>query len=178
MTPAELVGEPISAMYHADEDPPVHDRNYRERFRTGKIDRDTERRIKFRSGKTVEIEFSNSFIHLENEQPLLLAIFRDISRRKIAEEELRLSAWRLAQNNEELRDALAKVKTLRGLLPICSGCKKVRDDKGYWNQIEVFIRDHSDANFSHGMCPECSRKYFPGFCDPDPANDQRPPSAG
>jgi response regulator RpfG family c-di-GMP phosphodiesterase len=53
----------------------------------------------------------------------------------------------------ELRQALSEVKTLSGLLPICASCKKIRDDKGYWNQIEVYIRDHSQAEFSHGLCP-------------------------
>jgi PAS domain S-box-containing protein len=61
----------------------------------------------------------------------------------------------------ELREALHRVKTLSGLLLICSGCKKIRDDKGYWNQIEVYISDHSQAEFSHGMCPECAKKFFP-----------------
>ena len=53
------------------------------------------------------------------------------------------------------------VKQLRGLLPICAHCKKIRDDKGYWNQIEVFIRDHSDAEFSHGLCPHCASTLYP-----------------
>jgi len=61
----------------------------------------------------------------------------------------------------ELQKALAEVKTLSGLLPICSGCKKIRDDHGYWNRIESFISEHSDAEFSHGICPECAQKYFP-----------------
>lgn len=61
----------------------------------------------------------------------------------------------------ELKDALGKVKTLSGMLPICSSCKKIRDDKGYWNQIEAYVHDHSDAEFSHGLCPECAKKYFP-----------------
>jgi hypothetical protein len=60
----------------------------------------------------------------------------------------------------KLQDALAKIKTLRGLLPICASCKKVRDDKGYWSQIEVYVRDHSDAEFSHGLCPDCAQKYY------------------
>ncbi|MBU1698385.1 MAG: hypothetical protein KKD21_15315 [Proteobacteria bacterium] len=60
----------------------------------------------------------------------------------------------------DLQKALAKVKTLSGMLPICAQCKKIRDDKGYWNQIEVYIRDHSEAEFSHGMCPECSDKLY------------------
>jgi len=62
---------------------------------------------------------------------------------------------------DELQDALAKIKTLRGLLPICSFCKKIRDDGGYWRQIEVYMKEHSDANFSHSICPECAKKYYP-----------------
>jgi len=65
----------------------------------------------------------------------------------------------------ELQAALAQVKTLSGLLPICSGCKKIRDDQGYWNRIETFISKHSDAQFSHGICPDCTKKYFPDYKD-------------
>jgi len=61
----------------------------------------------------------------------------------------------------EQKDALAKVKTLSGFLPICASCKKIRDDKGYWNQMEAYIRDHSEAEFSHGICPECAKKMYP-----------------
>lgn len=61
----------------------------------------------------------------------------------------------------ELKDALAQVKKLSGLLPICSSCKKVRDDKGYWKQIESYIRDHSEADFSHSICPDCVKKLYP-----------------
>jgi DNA-binding NtrC family response regulator len=64
---------------------------------------------------------------------------------------------------EKLQDALTKLKTLGGLLPICSFCKKIRDDKGYWNQIEVYVREHSDANFSHSICPECAKKHYPNL---------------
>jgi hypothetical protein len=63
----------------------------------------------------------------------------------------------------ELQDALSKVKTLSGLLPICSSCKKVRDDKGYWKEVEEYIRDHSEADFSHGICPECVEKEIEEF---------------
>jgi sigma-B regulation protein RsbU (phosphoserine phosphatase) len=62
---------------------------------------------------------------------------------------------------EKLQKALEKVKLLSGYLPICSSCKKIRDDKGYWQQIESYIRDHSDAEFSHGICPDCARKLYP-----------------
>ncbi len=61
----------------------------------------------------------------------------------------------------ELQSALAKVKTLSGFLPICASCKKIRDDKGYSNQIENYIRDHSEAEFSHGLCPECAKNLYP-----------------
>lgn len=61
----------------------------------------------------------------------------------------------------ELQDALAKVRTLSGLLPICAACKKIRDDKGYWNQIEEFIQTHSDAEFTHSFCPDCMRNLYP-----------------
>jgi len=61
----------------------------------------------------------------------------------------------------DLRKALAEVKILSGLLPICSACKKIRDDKGYWNQIEVYIQAHSDADFSHSICPGCAKELYP-----------------
>jgi DNA-binding response OmpR family regulator len=63
----------------------------------------------------------------------------------------------------ELQAALAKIKTLSGFLPICSYCKKIRDDRGYWNQIEAYIRDHSEAEFSHGICPDCMKKLHRGL---------------
>src|SRR5712691_130967 len=62
---------------------------------------------------------------------------------------------------EELRNALTHIKTLRGLLPICAACKKIRDDRGYWTQIEQYIRAHSEAEFTHGICPECVKKLYP-----------------
>ena len=58
----------------------------------------------------------------------------------------------------ELKEALASVRTLRGLLPICAWCKRVRDDKGYWTQVETYVTAHSAAQFTHGMCPDCARK--------------------
>ena len=66
----------------------------------------------------------------------------------------------LAERVRELETALAKVKTLSGMLPICAACKKIRDDKGYWMQIESYIRHHSEAEFSHGVCPECAKNWL------------------
>jgi len=65
----------------------------------------------------------------------------------------------------ELRNALDKVKLLSGMLPICASCKKIRNDKGYWEQVEVYISEHSDALFSHGICPECGKKLYPELYD-------------
>ncbi len=67
----------------------------------------------------------------------------------------------------ELKQAMEKIKTLRGLLPICSHCKKVRNDEGYWQQVEVYVRDHSMAEFSHGICPDCMKKYYSEYFGED-----------
>ncbi|MCI0623597.1 MAG: response regulator [Acidobacteria bacterium] len=65
----------------------------------------------------------------------------------------------------ELQEALARVKLLSGLLPICASCKNIRDEQGYWHRVEAYIRDHSEADFSHGFCPQCARKWYPGYFD-------------
>ncbi len=72
----------------------------------------------------------------------------------------RLKNVELSSMNDQLRDALADVRRLQGMLPICANCKKVRDDDGYWQQIESYIADHSDAKITHGICPECSIKLY------------------
>lgn len=84
------------------------------------------------------------------------AIERDITERRREEaERIRLI--------DELTHALAHAKVLRGLLPICASCKKIRDDKGYWQQVEVYVQDHSEAGFTHGLCPECAHKLYPSL---------------
>ena len=67
----------------------------------------------------------------------------------------------LEERKQLIQETLATVKTLRGLLPICAACKKIRGDNGYWNQLEAYIEAHSDAEFTHGLCPECRRTIFP-----------------
>jgi phosphoserine phosphatase RsbU/P len=71
----------------------------------------------------------------------------------------------LAAKVGELSRALAEIKTLRGIVPICASCKRIRDDQGYWSQVEVYVRDHTEAEFSHSMCPECMQKLYAEFCD-------------
>ncbi len=68
----------------------------------------------------------------------------------------------------ELQEALTKVKLLSGFIPICASCKKIRDDKGYWQQIESYIRDHSNAEFSHSICPGCAHKLYPDLYPDNP----------
>ena len=83
----------------------------------------------------------------------LLAVLTDVTAsRRAAEERERMI--------DQLKEALANVKTLRGLIPICASCKKIRDDQGYWRQVEVYVRDRSEAEFSHGVCPECMKTLY------------------
>jgi DNA-binding NtrC family response regulator len=74
----------------------------------------------------------------------------------------------------QLRETLADVKTLSGLLPICASCKHIRDDKGYWHQVESYIQQHSSAVFTHGLCPKCAQKIYPNIAIGDDMPDQPP----
>lgn len=80
----------------------------------------------------------------------------------------------LKQNELNLLNAFSEIRTLSGILPICANCKKIRNDKGYWQMVEEYIGEHSDARFSHGLCIDCAKKLYPGvFCDAesDPHED-------
>jgi CheY-like chemotaxis protein len=84
-----------------------------------------------------------------------LALKKEMDCRKAREEELHRS-------NDELQKALREVKVLRGLIPICASCKKIRNDGGFWQQLEEYIGEHSEAEFSHGICQPCVKKLYPG----------------
>ena len=84
-----------------------------------------------------------------------LLLKQEMDRRKNRELELRRS-------NEELQMALKEVKVLRGLIPICASCKKIRNDGGFWQQLEEYLSEHSEAEFSHGLCQPCIKKLYPG----------------
>lgn len=71
----------------------------------------------------------------------------------------------LQETVRKLEKTLSEVKTLRGIVPICSFCKKIRDDKGYWDQVEVYVKQHTNADFSHSICPDCAAKHYPGYAD-------------
>jgi len=83
-------------------------------------------------------------------------VARDVTERKRMEEEREKLIV-------ELKEALLRVRTLSGLLPICSSCKKIRDDEGRWQPLEDYIRDHSEAEFTHTICPECAKKTYPNY---------------
>lgn len=90
--------------------------------------------------------------------------------------EISLYKHRMEQERErlhhELEKALTEIKTLHGLLPICAWCKKIRDDQGYWQQVEVYVANRTDAQFTHGVCPNCARDFLKGI--PGPGEDPAP----
>ena len=131
-------------------------------LKTGSHKGIVEFRLKRKDGVHIDIESKGAIIYADGKPYAIQGIARDITERKKLEEERSKLIY-------ELRQALEKVKQLGGLLPICSHCKKIRDDKGYWNQIESYIRDHSEVEFSHGICQECAEKHYPdmGLYDDD-----------
>jgi hypothetical protein len=98
--------------------------------------------------------------HLSNELFLIKQEYAD-TRKKYFEIYTTLEK-KVEERTRDLQDALGRIKALSGLLPICSRCKKIRDDKGYWNQIDLYIEQHSDAAFSHGICPDCMDEMYGG----------------
>ncbi|MBI5572503.1 MAG: PAS domain-containing protein [Desulfomonile tiedjei] len=102
--------------------------------------------------RTAELLMANEKLQLE------------VAERQKAEREL-------AKLVKELKDALAQVRTLKGLLPICASCKKIRDDHGYWTQVEVYVCEHSEAEFTHSICPDCLKKLYPSLYDSGPMGE-------
>jgi PAS domain S-box-containing protein len=105
-------------------------------------------------GSTFPVDISSKAFRTSDGEEMNVMIIRDISERKRAEEDRE----RLVL---ELKEALSHIKTLNGILNICSYCHKIRNDKGNWEQMEIYIRDRSEADFSHGMCPQCLAKHYP-----------------
>ena len=116
--------------------------------------RNLEVRLRTKSGSIRTVLLSGSHnLTLANE-PHLITIATDITKRKQMEEERETLL-------AELKEALHKIKTLRGILPICAQCKRIRDSVDEWHSLEKYIRDHSDTDFSHGICPECAKDLYP-----------------
>ena len=129
--------------------------NYKKRLEGEFVPRIYDFRLLNTTGLEVWVTISATKIAWEGGEAVM-ALLTDITERKTLEKEKEKII-------QDLQKALTDVKALSGLLPICSSCKKIRDDKGYWNQIEVYIRDHSEADFSHSLCPDCIEKLYPGF---------------
>jgi PAS domain S-box-containing protein len=125
-----------------------------EMLKTGKAGASYRVEVKHKNGGTVWLEANKQPYLIDGKVAGFIGVARDITKRVAMEEE---------RENliAELQDALGNIKTLKGLLPICASCKKIRDDQGYWQQIEAYVSDHSDAEFSHGICPECAQRLYP-----------------
>jgi PAS domain S-box-containing protein len=105
-----------------------------------------------KDGSSINLDLTATMIPWNPDGAVLVSL-RDASERLRAEQDREKLV-------RELEGAIEKIKTLRGLLPICALCKKIRDDKGYWQQVEVYVEGHSLAEFSHGICPDCLKKYY------------------
>jgi hypothetical protein len=114
------------------------------------------------------LNWQNARKGLEIENRPVLAILKQVAEIKheltLAQQEIERRKQAEREREKligDLQEALSEVKTLRGFLPICAHCKKIRDDEGYWQQIEMYIQQRSEAQFSHGICPECARSLYP-----------------
>jgi len=123
-----------------------------ERQRTGRAH--GELTAKRKDGTRFPVEVSSVVFTSPDGELRTCMIIRDITERKAAEAERE----RLIK---ELQEALGRVKTLSGLLPICASCRRIRDQQGTWHNLEVYIRNHTEADFSHGICPGCHRNLYP-----------------
>ncbi len=152
---AEVKGRSVSILvppYRPEELPRIYEKIKRgeriQGYETVRIRKD---------GKSIEVSLSLSPI--KNAVGAVIGISsieRDITARR-GEEAERLKLI------HELTGALGNIKTLKGLLPICSSCKKIRDDKGYWQKVESYISEHTEAEFTHGICPDCVRRVYPEY---------------
>jgi PAS domain S-box-containing protein len=149
----EIISQPISVLIPRDR--PNEMTRIFEKFKQGEHAQRYETVRVRKDGKYVTVSLTISPVKDTSGKVIgASSIARDVTERK------REEAERL-QLIHELTNALQRVKTLSGLLPICAACKKIRDDRGYWQSVEVYIRDHSDAEFSHSICPECMVKQYP-----------------
>lgn len=120
-----------------------------------------ETRHRRKDGTIIDVELSNNGAFYSGRK-LIFCVCRDISERKREAREKEMLV-------NQLQKALAEVKTLKGILSMCSYCNKIRDDKGNWVRVDVYIADHSQADLSHGICPECCQKHFPIYAKKNPS---------
>jgi PAS domain S-box-containing protein len=151
-SPANIIGKNASELFSTKEI-----RTFSDVIAIIDISRDDTEEfiVESKDGTNFNVEVSASNVtSVSGEVVGRMASFVNITKRK----EVEADREKLIQ---KLQDALDKIKVLRGIIPICASCKKIRDDKGYWNQIESYVREHSEAEFSHGICPDCAEKLYP-----------------
>jgi PAS domain S-box-containing protein len=151
----DMVGEPIETLVPRDQRGEISD--IRDVIQSGrKVERIETARLR-RDGTGIDVSITVSPIkNSDGNIQGASIVLRDITERKRQENER-------SRLIEELTDALKRVKTLNGLLPICASCKKIRNDGGYWEQVETYIRSRSNAEFTHGICPDCVRSLYPEY---------------
>ena len=151
-THEELAGLSFELFLHQED---LEDFAQRKKERQQGLSGQFERRFKTKDGRTLWTIVSATPLKDENGKFAgSFGTITDITGRKKAEKLLQ-------EKIDELRKAFEQIKTLRGILPICMHCKKIRDDKGYWNQVEIYMRNNTEADFSHGICPECATALYP-----------------
>ena len=110
-----------------------------------------------KDGSTIWVRCRGIAIRDDTGKPIrMLGAHTNLTPQKQAEQKLK-------KKNEELQQALSELKILRGILPICSNCHNIRDDKGYWERVETYITNRTGAKFTHGICPDCAKKLYPGY---------------
>lgn len=153
----DAIGKPMKEVFHALSEETGEDlgSSYEDVIQKGTVFESVNLRLITKEG--VEIPINGTIAPIKDDKIGITGVvtaFRDVSERKRMEDEKEKLI-------RELQKALNKVKTLQGFLPICANCKKIRDDKGFWHSIEAYVRDHSEAEFTHGICDDCVKKLYP-----------------
>ena len=148
----EIIGSTIWDVFEKDE----ADKRFavvKKVFAEGRTE-EIEVRVPLPSGDTYYLTTAKPIFNDAGAVETVICTSKNITKRILGEIALR-------EEHEKLKKAMDEIKVLSGLLPICSSCKKIRDDKGYWNQIEAYIQENSEAKFSHSICKECAKKLYP-----------------
>ena len=150
-TPKEIIGKKIWDIFEKDE----ADKRFAvvKRVFAEKKAEEIEVRVPVASGDLYFLTTAKPILNDDGDVETVICISKNITKRKLAEIELR-------NEHAKLLKALEEIKVLSGLLPICASCKKIRDDKGYWNLLESYIEKHSEISFSHGLCPDCQDNLY------------------
>jgi PAS domain S-box-containing protein len=152
-TEGQILGKSMPDLFHHDFKALIEDRI--NKTLNGITVQKAEGKIVSFNKAFFDVEVSSALIH-DSDGPAIIITLNDITGRKRLESEKE-------KNIKDLEEALATVKKLKGMLPICMYCKKIRNDKGYWEQVEKYIEEHADVTFTHGLCEECYKKNYPGF---------------